>query len=366
MAHRVMGNWEPSAAAWLELMGGAEASADFTRPYPFYLASPLEAGIDSLGEPTDWVAEWKWDGIRAQLIRRRGEVLLWSRGEELVTDRYPEIAGLGKLLPEGTVLDGEILCWRDGKPLPFQILQQRIGRKSVSRKLLTDAPVVYMAYDLIEEEGRDLRGEAQEFRRSRLEALGESLMPASLLLSPLVVAQSWDDLKRQREESRERMVEGLMLKRRTARYQVGRVRGDWWKWKVDPLSLDLVMIYAQAGHGRRASLFTDYTFAAWDGDRLVGVAKAYSGLTDAEIREVDKWIKAHTVERHGPVRVVEPRLVFEIGFEGVQESSRHKSGVAVRFPRILRWRRDKPAEEADGLEALRALARGGEAPPPRS
>jgi len=362
MAHRLMGEWTPTPASYAALLAADDAT-DLARPYPFYLASPLEedpAGV--LGDVAAWQAEWKWDGIRGQLLRRGGETLLWSRGEELVTDRFPEIVEVAAQLPDGTVLDGEILCWRDGRPLPFNRLQTRINRKTVGPKLLRDAPVVFNAYDLLEVDGEDVREWPLSRRRQRLETIVEEVAGAEalrddprLVLSAIVAGDSWDALTAAREEARERGVEGLMLKRVDSPYAVGRKRGDWWKWKIDPYTIDAVLVYAQRGHGRRAGLYTDYTFAVWDGDELVPVAKAYSGLTDAEIREVDRFVRRHTVDRHGPVRVVEPRLVFELAFEAIAASSRHRSGIAVRFPRMARWRTDKAPEEADRLETLKAL-----------
>jgi DNA ligase-1 len=356
MAHRLMGRWEPSAADYLKLIDPAAAQVDHTQPYPFYLAHQLESAPAELGPLDDWQVEWKWDGIRAQVIHRRGEVLVWTRGEELVTNVYPEIAAVGAALPEGTVLDGEILAWREGQPLPFQVLQQRIGRKKVDAKLLRAAPVHLIAYDLLEQDGQDLRGLPLATRRSRLEALVAALPPRlAISLSPLVAAGSWEEVAALRAESRAHNAEGFMLKRRDSPYGVGRVKGDWWKWKIDPFTVDAVMVYAQPGHGRRASLFTDYTFAVWHEGELVPVAKAYSGLTDAEIRQVDAFVRRNTVERFGPVRAVRPELVFELAFEGIQPSGRHKSGIALRFPRMARWRHDKRPEEADTLATLQAL-----------
>ncbi len=356
LAHRLMGGWRPSADAWRRLIAPDTRDADLSRPYPFCLAHPLAGEPDELGEVDAWQAEWKWDGIRAQLIRRSGQVFLWSRGEELVTDRFPELAEAGRLLPDGTALDGELVAWRDGAPLPFGELQRRIGRKQLGRRILDEVPAALVAYDLLEDGGEDARGLPLDERRRRLEKLVAGL-PANqvLRLSPTVDADGWQELAARRDEARRRGAEGLMLKRRDSPYGVGRQRGAWWKWKVDPYTVDAVLLYAQRGHGRRASLYTDYTFAVWDGDALVPFAKAYSGLTDAEIRQVDRFVRRHTRERFGPVRSVEPRLVFELAFEGISRSTRHKSGVAVRFPRMARWRRDKKAEAADTLETVKGL-----------
>jgi DNA ligase 1 len=355
VAHRLMGDWEATPAFYERLRALEPGDADASRPYPFFLAYPLDEAPESLGELRDWQAEWKWDGIRSQLIRRAGQVFLWSRGEELVTERYPEIVEPGARLPEGTVLDGEILPWKAGAVGPFGDLQRRIGRKTLSKTLLEDVPVVLMAYDLLEQQGADVRALPLQERRARLEETASNVQSPRLLVSPVITADGWEELVRMREESRDRNVEGIMLKRRSSPYRVGRQRGDWWKWKVNPFTIDAVLIYAQRGSGKRASLYTDYTFGLWDEGRLVPVAKAYSGLTDEEIRQVDAFVRRHTVEKFGPVRTVKPDLVFALAFEGIRESSRHKSGVAVRFPRISRWRTDKKAEEADTLTALRRL-----------
>ena len=356
IAQRLAGDWLPSEAFVSRLRGEADTSTSAHRPYPFFLAHPLDDDPRSLGDASEWQAEWKWDGIRAQLVVTEHGVSLWSRGDELVTESFPEIVAAARALPAGTVLDGEVLAWNaaSDRPEPFATLQRRLNRKSPAPKLVRDTPLVLCAYDLLQAEGADLRALPLRERRARL----ESLLPPSpvMRLSPTIAANDWAALERARATARERNAEGLMLKRRDSAYGIGRVRGAWWKWKVDPHTIDAVLVYAQSGHGRRASLFTDYTFALWEGEVLVPFAKAYSGLTDAEIRAVDAWIRQHTLERFGPVRRVEPVLVFELAFEGVQVSARHKSGVAVRFPRILRQRLDKPASQADTLAALKALA----------
>ena len=369
IAQRLMGAWEPTPAFYAALVApdtpgepdadGALAT-DPGRPYPFFLAYPLESDPATLGDVAEWQAEWKWDGIRAQLIRRGGQTFLWSRGEELVTDRYPEVVAAAAALPD-CVLDGELLAWEfaAGRPQPFAALQQRIGRKNLSRKLLDETPVVLLVYDLLEWQRQDWRERPLSERRAQLAALLAQTASEWLPLSTVITADSWAALASLREESRGRAVEGLMLKRLSSPYRVGRRRGDWWKWKIDPYSIDAVLIYAQRGSGRRASLYTDYTFALWsgegDGRELVPFAKAYSGLTDAEMHEVDRFVRANTEDRFGPVRAVRPELVMEIAFESIQASGRHKSGVAVRFPRILRWRRDKTVAEADTLAALQSM-----------
>jgi DNA ligase-1 len=366
----------PSAEAYLKLIADESEHEHAQRggqPYPFFLAHALQQPVEQfdtlLGPCEDWQVEWKWDGIRAQIVKRDGRLWVWSRGEELVTDRFPEFQALNHL-PDGTVIDGEIVVWKapeeasDSTPSvqAFALLQQRIGRKTLSRKLLDDIPVVLLAYDLLEHHGKDWRSYPQQARRAALEGIVEDAASPVLQLSPVLQGDSWADLARQREASRQLGVEGMMLKAREALYGVGRTKdmGVWWKWKVDPFTVDAVLIYAQAGHGRRASLYTDYTFAVWDGlpgteRTLVPFAKAYSGLTDAEMRQVDAIIRRTTVEKFGPVRSVTPTLVFELGFEGIALSKRHKSGIAVRFPRMLRWRHDKPVEEADSLATLHDL-----------
>jgi len=388
VAQRMMGYTDagarPDEAAFAALLAPAgEGRAAGGQPYPFFLAHALDAAPAQfeakLGPPSDWLVEWKYDGIRAQLVRREGQCWIWSRGEELVTERFPEIVDAARALPDGSVLDGEVVAWKDGALAPFQLLQQRIGRKTLNKRVLADAPVAFVAYDLLEWQGEDGRGLAQHERRARLEA---AVRGTPLQLSPRVEGRSWAELAAVREGSRERRVEGLMLKHREARYGSGRTKADgtWWKWKIDPLSVDAVLVYAQAGHGRRASVYTDYTFAVWNRAprdaaevqavldaierreppqpgalQLVTFAKAYSGLSDAEFAEVDRVIRRSTVEKFGPVRSVRPSLVFELGFEGINRSPRHKSGVAVRFPRMLRLRTDKPLHEADTLGTLEAL-----------
>lgn len=366
LAHRLMGNWDPHNTRYADLILEEEQGELHSRPYPFYLAYGLEgdtgraagAGLEELkelGDPAEWQAEYKWDGIRGQLIVRNGEYHVWSRGEELVTDKYPEFATLRTSLPDGTVLDGEILAWKEGVPLPFGELQKRIGRKTVGKKLLLDVPVVLMVYDLLETEGADIRSKPMEERRELLEKLVAKASDPHLLPSEVLPFKTWEELVSFRDDSRSNAVEGVMLKRKSSPYEVGRKRGDWWKWKVDPMSVDAVLTYSMQGHGRRADLYTDHTFGLWQDGELVTFAKAYSGLTDEEMRKVDAFVKKNTLERFGPVRQVTPQLVFEIAFEGISASSRHKSGVAVRFPRIVRWRHDKLPKDANSLDDLKAL-----------
>ena len=396
VAQRMMGYTDktarPDARGYRALLSSdiTQAPADSGQPYPFFLAHALEGELPEfdarLGPPTDWLVEWKYDGIRAQVVRRAGQIWIWSRGEELVTERFPEIVTLAGQWPDGTVVDGEIVVWKDNRPAPFNLLQQRIGRKTLNKKILADAPVSLIAYDILEWDGVDLRGQPQRERRALLEALAAQIKGNTLMVSPVEQRSSWAELATLREQSRERGVEGFMLKHGEARYGSGRTKaeGTWWKWKIAPLSVDAVLIYAQAGHGRRASVYTDYTFAVWnrtprdaaeaqsvidaiarrdppqpDGLQLVAFAKAYSGLTDEEFREVDRIIRATTLEKFGPVRSVKPSLVFELGFEGINRSTRHKSGIAVRFPRMLRIRHDKPLHEADTLATLQALMNVG-------
>ena len=400
MAQRLIGYAQarriPSAADFEALIGEvghAEAHAlDAGKPYPFYLAQswsrPLAEMAPALGAPSDWIVEWKFDGIRAQLLKRGENWRLWSRGEELISDAYPDLEPLARALPSGTAIDGELVVLippeHDFAPdsleglAIFASLQQRLGRKVVSEKTLRELPVAFIAYDLIESEGRDLRAEPQHVRGALLEALVERLFAEAkargerlpVRISPTVSADTWEALQEKREQARALTREGLMLKAREGAYGIGRRKGDdrtdvWWKWKLDPMSVDAVVIYAERGHGRRSGVYTDYTFALWSAGEVAGTrelvpfAKAYSGLTDAEIREMDAIVRRTTVETFGPVRSVEPTQVFELGFEGIAPSKRHKSGVAVRFPRMLRWRRDKPVAEADTLEALKALLAGG-------
>ena len=351
IAHRLMGDWDPFEISYDELMN-SDLNQDTSRPYPFYLAYPLDQEVEDLGAVGDWQVEWKWDGIRGQIIKRNDEVFVWSRGEELVTDKYPELVDFAMTLPNGTVLDGEIVVHNGKQVLPFQLLQKRIGRKTIGKKLLADAPVKFIAYDLLEKDQEDTRLLLLKDRWILLERLHEASGHAAFLLSEAIHLKSWDDYKKLREQSRTYRAEGFMIKRADSPYEMGRKRGKWWKWKMDPLTIDAVLIYAMRGHGRRANLFTDYTFAVWKGEELVPFAKAYSGLTDKEFKEVDSFVKKNTVERFGPVRSVKPNLVFELAFEGISESSRHKSGIAVRFPRMHRWRKDKPVEEANSLDDL--------------
>jgi DNA ligase-1 len=359
VAHRISGNWDPFTTGFDDLLRSASSSIDHSKPYPFYLAYGLESEPHELGEPEEWQAEWKWDGIRGQVIRRNDDLFVWSRGEELMTEKFPELYVLKDMLPNGMVLDGEIMCidQKDGqwKPLPFALLQTRIGRKNITKKQLQESPVGFIVYDLLEYEGIDMREKTLGERRAILEGRGLGAEGRALLLSPVIAFTDWDALTQERLRAREMGSEGLMLKRKNSVYQVGRKRGDWYKWKIDPLTIDAVMIYAQKGSGRRSNLFTDYTFAVRDGDKLVSFAKAYSGLTDKEFAEVDAFVKKNAIEKFGPVRTVKPELVFEIAFEGIAASSRHKSGVALRFPRISRWRKDKPVSEINTLEDLKEM-----------
>lgn len=356
LSHRLMGNWHPDRISYAELLTGENIYDEISKPYPFFLAYPIDNEPEDLGNYEEWHAEWKWDGIRGQLIHRNGELFIWSRGEELVTEKFPEFESVKAFLPDGFVLDGEIMCFADGKPLPFNVLQTRIGRKNITEKILKEAPVVFMIYDVLEFNGEDVRAMTLIERREKILDFRSLIFDFNCLkISDEIKFTDWDELRKIRERSRENLTEGIMLKRKYSPYQVGRKKGDWWKWKIDPLTIDAVMIYAQKGHGRRADLYTDYTFAVWDDGKLVSFTKAYSGLTDKEIKEVDEYVKRNTVEKFGPVRTVKPELVFEIAFEGIAKSSRHKSGVALRFPRIARWRKDKKIEEADSLENLRRL-----------
>jgi DNA ligase-1 len=363
IAHLISGNWQPASIGFADLLNPNMASKDDSKPYPFYLAYALEDEPQSLGNITEWQAEWKWDGIRGQIIKRNGELYVWSRGEELMTDKFPEYQILKNILPDGIVIDGEILPTQDLQPLPFSLLQTRIGRKTITKKQLQEAPISFFTYDLLEFNTTDIRTKPLQERRLLLEDMINSLLEIhphlaiTIQLSPTIQAASWDELITLRQGSRDMGSEGLMLKRKSSPYQVGRKVGDWWKWKIEPMVIDAVLIYAQKGHGRRSNLYTDYTFAVKEGDRLVTFTKAYSGLTDKEFNEVDAFVKANSLEKFGPVRTVKPELVFEIAFEGIAASARHKSGVALRFPRMNRWRKDKKADEINTLEDLKNMLR---------
>jgi DNA ligase-1 len=356
VAHRLTGDWSPSSRLWQDLVSGGSIEADKSSPYPFFLAHPLEAPPETLGPREEWLAEWKWDGIRAQLIRRGEVTALWSRGDEPIAGQFPEIMADAQKLPP-CVLDGEVLAWKDARVMPFAALQKRLGRKNPGKKVMGESPVILLCFDLLEFEGEDWRERPLAERRAKLADVILSIPGGSRFeVSSQVRAPTWETLAQARAQSRELGTEGLMLKRLDSAYGVGRPRGVWWKWKIEPYTLDAVLIYAQKGSGKRASLYTDYTFGIWKGDELVPFAKAYSGLTDEEIREVDSFIRRNTVERFGPVRTVKPELVFELGFEGIQRSPRHKSGIAVRFPRMLRMRKDKAIGDANTLEDAIRLA----------
>jgi DNA ligase-1 len=392
VAHRISGDWDPATTTYAALLSGEGGGSELSRPYPFYLAYALEEDLSALGQPAEWQAEWKWDGIRGQMIRRNSDgrpsqggadgpreepLFVWSRGEELITEKFPEYQQFKERIPAGTVLDGEIIGLAAGAGaelnveasgsadgvggrlpftvLPFAALQTRIGRKNVTKKQLSEVPAGFIAYDLLEYGGEDWRGRPLEERRKQLEAVVAAVGHPLLRLSPVIPFDEWDALAAARTGARDQGSEGVMLKRKNSIYQVGRKRGDWWKWKIDPLVIDAVLVYAQKGHGRRSNLYTDYTFAVRSGDQLVTFAKAYSGLTDKELSEVDAFVKKNSLEKFGPVRTVKPELVFEIAFEGIAASARHKSGVALRFPRINRWRRDKGPADIDTLDALKKM-----------
>lgn len=358
VAHRLTGDWSPDTTTLSTLLSAEGDTDSYYRPYPFYLAYQLEQSVDDLGDVHDWQIEQKYDGIRGQLLLRRSELFVWSRGEELMTEKFPEFEILKGILPDGTVIDGEVLPYRDGRPLPFHLMQTRIGRKNLTKKSLQEAPLILMCYDLLEYHGEDIRTRPMQERRALLEQVvkdANEIAAVPLLLSPVLDCQSWEEATQAREAARDNNCEGLMLKHKNSPYETGRRKGQWWKWKVDPLTVDGVLLYAQRGHGRRANLYTDYTFAIWDGDELVPFTKAYSGLTDKELLQVDNWIKRNTIDKFGPVRSVKAELVFEIAFEGINRSPRHKSGVALRFPRILRWRTDKKKEDANTKDDLMKL-----------
>lgn len=355
IAHRISGKWDPSTTLFTDLLNDNPGQTDHSKPYPFYLAYPLTDSPASLGHPNEWQAEWKWDGIRGQMIKRNDQLFVWSRGEDLMTEKFPEYQPLAALLPNGVVLDGEIIPSRNGTPMPFALMQTRIGRKNITKKQLSEAPITFFAYDLLEWNYTDWRTRPLTERRKQLEQLVQQINHPVLMLSPVVPFTSWDELATLRNTSRSIQAEGLMLKRQTSTYGVGRKVGDWWKWKIDPLTIDCVLVYAQKGAGRRSDLYTAYTFAVKDGDKLVPFTRAYSGLTDKEIAQVDYFVKRNSLEKFGPVRTVKPELVFEIAFEGIAASNRHKSGVALRFPRISRWRTDKLPRDINTLDDLKNM-----------
>ena len=361
IAHRISGNWNPAITTFENLLSETVAATDFSKPYPFYLAYAVDEDVTKLEDEKLWQAEWKWDGIRGQIIKRDNNFFVWSRGEELLTEKFPEYNNFKDQLQEGTVIDGEIISLSTTakedpfKPLPFAALQTRIGRKTITKKQLTAAPVGFIAYDLLEFNGEDIRYKSMAERRDLLEKVIANTNDPSLHISPVIAFTNWQQLGHIRAKSREMGSEGIMLKRKNSPYQAGRKRGDWWKWKIDPLTIDAVMIYAQKGHGRRSNLYTDYTFAVKDGDKLVPFTKAYTGLTDKEFAQVDSFVKRNSIEKFGPVRTVKPELVFEIAFEGIAASNRHKSGVALRFPRMSRWRTDKKTEEINTLDDLKNM-----------
>ena len=356
IALRITGNWDPRQITFTDLILNPERNEDESKPYPFYLAYPLENEIETLGNIELWQAEWKWDGIRGQMVFRNHSLYVWTRGNELLTDKFPEFDHLTGIIPNGTVLDGEIMPFKDGNILPFSFLQTRIGRKNLTKKILSEVPVSFFAFDLIEWDHRDIRYEPLSKRRERLERLARDTVRSPFFrITDNLSFSSWVELGYFRQRSREQSAEGLMIKQLDSPYETGRKRGNWWKWKIEPYTIDGVMIYAQKGHGRRADLFSDYTFGVWNQEQLIPFAKAYSGLTDAEMKEVDTFVKRNTLERFGPVRTVRPELVFEIAFEGINPSKRHKSGIALRFPRIKRWRKDKKPGEANTLDDLKSL-----------
>lgn len=355
ITHSIMGKWDPYIMTFSDLINGEHVNTDNSWPYPFCLAYALDTEPENLGDISNWQAEWKWDGIRGQIVKRNGELFIWSRGEELVTDQFPELHFLVDVLPDGVVIDGEILAVKDKAVLSFSTLQQRLNRKNITKKELENAPIGFFVYDLLEFEGNDFREHPLSERRKILENIIGKLDADNVLLSDVVECNSWEEVATERQKSRELNSEGIMLKKRDSHYHAGRKRGDWWKWKVNPYTVDAVMIYAQKGSGRRANFFTDYTFAVRDGENLVTIAKAYSGLTDKEIKEVNSFVNKNAIEKFGPVRTVKPELVFEIAFEGIAESKRHKAGLALRFPRILRWRKDKNASEINTLQDLQQL-----------
>lgn len=362
--HSIMGKWNPAEISYQQLTTGTHVNTDSSWPYPFCLAYALDATPETLGATTDWLAEWKWDGIRGQIVKRNGELFIWSRGEELVTEQFPELHFLQDELVDGTVLDGEILAVKDGNVQSFSTLQQRLNRKTINKTQLNNAPIGFYTYDILEYQHKDIRQEPLQLRRQTLVEVVEKLSTKNIVyLSPTINFKTWEELAQLRSTARTINSEGIMLKKLSSIFHTGRKRGDWWKWKINPYTVDTVMIYAQKGSGRRANFYTDYTFAVKDGEHLITIAKAYSGLTDKEIKEVNTFVNKNAIEKFGPVRTVKPELVFEIAFEGIAESKRHKAGLALRFPRIARWRKDKKANEINTLEDLRQLLAAQELKP---
>lgn len=354
--HSIMGKWLPNEITYQELIAGSHVNTDASWPYPFCLAYALDTEPENLGPTTAWQAEWKWDGIRGQIVKRNDELFIWSRGEELVTTQFPELHFLKDELENGTVLDGEILSIKDNNVQSFSFLQQRLNRKTISKSQLKDVPICFFTYDILEHQGLDIRQCPLIDRRTLLEThIAQLSTKQVVLLSPVIKFESWERLAELRETSRSINSEGIMLKKLDSIFHAGRKRGDWWKWKINPYTIDVVMTYAQKGSGRRANFYTDYTFAIRDGQNLITIAKAYSGLTDKEIKEVNSFVNKNAIEKFGPVRTVKPELVFEIAFEGITESKRHKAGLALRFPRIVRWRKDKKVDEINTLADLRQL-----------
>jgi DNA ligase-1 len=359
ISHRLMSAWDPTGEFFPWLLSPDRGDTDVSRPYPLQLAFPLDALPETLGDRHQWCAEWKRDGIRALIVKRGGMAFIWSRVGELLGRTFPELASAAATLPDGTVIDGEILPWKDGSPLPCSLLQKRIGRQSPTRKVLEEIPVIFIAFDLLELQGKDIRTDPLRKRRAELETiLRPSVFADRIRLSEILGDASWEDLTARRRECRSVQAGGLMLKRLDSLYEAGRHQGSWWKWKIEPHTIDAILIYAQPGHGERESFFTEYTFGLWRQGELIPVAKAQSGLTDEEIGRIDAFVRENTLEKFGPVRSVKPELVFEIAFEGIETSKRHKSGLTVRSPRIVKWKA-KPPEEADTLEALKALKQGG-------
>lgn len=355
LMHSIIGNWDIEEISFDDLISGEHINYDDSKPYPFCLAYSLEKGWDELGDPKDWQAEYKWDGIRGQMVKRNNKIFIWSRGEELVTEQFPELVEVLEQVPQNFVIDGEILPLKDGNVLLFNDLQKRLNRKNITKKLLEEVPIGCYFYDCMEFDGKDIREKPLEYRRNKLKEIILPITSSIIQLSESIEFNTWNNLADFRERARSINAEGLMLKQKLSPYHVGRKKGDWWKWKVDPLTIDAVLIYAQRGSGRRSGYYTDYTFGVKDGEKLVTIAKAYSGLKDKEIQEVSRFVRKNEIEKFGPVRTVKPELVFEIAFEGIALSNRHKSGVALRFPRILRWRKDKTVEDIDTIESVKNL-----------
>ncbi|MGB0914279.1 MAG: cisplatin damage response ATP-dependent DNA ligase, partial [Phaeobacter italicus] len=356
LIHRLAKGWKPDQISFAEFIAADSEGDDASHPYPIFPTRPLEGLPPKLGLARNWVSEWKWDGIRGQLIVRNRRHYIWSRSQELVTERFPELGRSADFLPDGTVIDGEIIAWQAGLPLPLNAVEKRIGRKTVPKALLRDAPCILMAFDLLEQDGIDLRPLPLKDRQARLQRLMRDVpCEAGLRLSEQIEFDDWNELTSIRAIARDRRTRGVMLKHRESPYPATPEQGNWRAWEVDPLTMDAVMIYAQSGQGRALTPVTELTLAVWSGNELVPIAKVRPELSTAELGELTAWIQKNTTQRFGPVRQVTPQQVFGLAFDTVCESPRHKSGISLRNPRLTRWHRDSPVQQATTLDDLRVL-----------